>query len=76
MPFSVRCGQEWESTEKGKVRRDAHVSSQHTKVRGPFSFYGMQWRGTYKHKGMCTSDDEHCVGSIRKPKVSKKNKVA
>ena len=59
----ARCGQEWENTEKGKVRRDAHVSSQHSKGRGSCSFCGMQWRGTYKHKGMCTGNDEHCAGS-------------
>ena len=65
-----RCGQEWEYTEKGKVKRDAHVSSQHTKGRGSCNLCGMQWRGTYKHKGMCTDDDEYCAGSTRKSKES------
>jgi hypothetical protein len=35
----------------------------------------MQWRGTYKHKAMCTGNDEYCAGSTPKSKESTRSMI-
>jgi len=35
----------------------------------------MQWRGTYKHKAMCTGNDEYCAGSTPKSKESTRSVI-